>query len=103
MAADPLNYCTVIVPVIDGWIAQWYPKLPALVNVWLKELPGARFPLLKAPVSLVTVCVVESLLVQVTVAPVGTVSVAGANEKLDIVTALADGGGVVVDGVVGVE
>ncbi len=90
-------------PFIDGWMAQWYPKLPALVNVWVKVPPGARFPLLKAPVSLVMVCVVESLLVQVTVVPVGTFSVAGANEKLDMVTALANGGGVVVDGVVGVE
>lgn len=71
--------------------------------MWLKVLPGGRFPLLKTPVSLVTVCVVASLLVQVTVVPVGTVSVAGANEKLDTVTALPDGGGVVVGGVVGVE
>ncbi len=48
----------------------------------------ARFALVKTLSSLVTVWVTESLLVQVTVVPAVTVSVAGEKELLDIVTEL---------------
>jgi hypothetical protein len=54
---------------------------------------GARFPLSKAPVSLVMVCVVESLFVQVTEVPALTVRVAGEKAKLARVTALPEAGG----------
>ena len=59
----------------------------------MKVAFGARLPLSKTPLSLVTVWVVESLLVQVTVVPTLTVSVAGEKAKLARVTELPDAGG----------
>ena len=62
---------------------------------------GARLPLSKAPVSLVTVWVVESLFVQVTESPALIVMVDGEKVKLLKVTKLleADGEDVVGEGV----
>ena len=73
-----------------------------MVNVKLKLLPGERPPLSKAPWSAVTVWVIESLLVQVTLVPIFTVSVAGLKAKFIIVTLLPLLEGVVVVAVVGV-
>ena len=47
-------------------------KVPAAENVLLNVAPGAIFPELNDPSSLVAVCVVTSLLVQVTVPPTAT-------------------------------
>lgn len=47
-----------------------------MLNVFVKEYPAAMSPLLKLSSSAVTVCVVLSLLVQVTVVPVFTVRLA---------------------------
>ncbi len=52
-------------------------------------------PLLNTPLSLVIVCVTESLFVHVTLVPTATVNVAGEKEKFDIVTALFPTGAVV--------
>ena len=60
--------------------------MPAWLNVKLKVWPGPRSPLLNAPVSLVTVCVMESLLVQVTVVPVVTFSDAGLKAYPEMLT-----------------
>ena len=73
-----------------------------MVNVKLKVLPGERNPESKAPWSAVAVWVTESLFVQVTLAPVFTVRVAGLNVKFIIVTLLPLLAGVLVDAVVGV-
>ena len=48
-------------------------------------------PLLKTPVSLVTVCVVESLFVHVTTVPTETVRVAGEKAKFAMETLAAEG------------
>lgn len=58
----------------------------------------ARLPLSNIPVSLVTVCAVISLFVQVTVVPAVTVMAGGDKAKFSIVTALVDTGGGIVAG-----
>ncbi len=57
---------TTTVAFMLAWMEQWYGNVPALVNVKLKTAPGARSPLENELSSAVTVCVVESSLVQVT-------------------------------------
>jgi hypothetical protein len=52
----------------------------------VKELPGLRLPDSNAPVSDVTVCVVESSFVHVTLAPLLIVSAEGLNARPFIVT-----------------
>jgi hypothetical protein len=84
----PRVYWTVTVPVICGWIEQWYAYVPAFVNVCENDEPGASWPLSKLLSFAVTVCVTESLLVQVTLPPVLTVMLAGLKAKFAIVTAL---------------
>jgi hypothetical protein len=64
---------------------------------------GATFPLLKALLSLVIVCVVPSLFVQVTLVPDLTVSGVGENEKLAIVIEALDAAGDEVGDIVGVD
>ena len=59
----------------------------------MKAAFGARLPLSKTPLSLVTVWVVESLLVQVTVVLAFVVNVAGEKAKLASVTEFPDAGG----------
>ena len=49
-----------------------------------------RLPLTKTPVSLAIICVVVSLLVQVTVVPALTVRVPGTKVKLEILTVLPE-------------
>jgi hypothetical protein len=75
---------------MDVCILQWYANVPAWLNVKLKVWPGFRLPLLKAPVSLVTVCATESLLVQVTVVPVETFSDAGLKAYPEMLTAFPE-------------
>jgi len=69
------------VPVIPGWIVQWYVNVPAPVNVWLNEAPGAMRP--ESQLLLVDVCVVLSLLCHVTVVPTATLT--GFGENADVV------------------
>jgi len=70
--------------------------VPATENTLEYLLPIVISPLSKPVASDVTVCVMLSLLVQVTVVPTVTVSVAGEKDILIILTVLATGGGVVV-------
>jgi hypothetical protein len=51
---------------------QWYEKVPAVLNVWLKLRPGESAPELHAPPSAVDVWMVLSLLVHVTESPTAT-------------------------------
>jgi hypothetical protein len=97
--------CTTIVPVMDGWIEQWYGYVPARVKVNGNDAPfpiGGEINATGAPVSDTTVCEVPSLFVQVTVVPAFTVRVAGLNAKFLIATAFAAaaGAGVVAAGTV---
>lgn len=64
---------TLIVPVMDGWMLQWYGKLPTLLNVNENCWPVPRLPLSQTAVSLVEVCVAPPVLVQRTVVPTFTV------------------------------
>ena len=76
---------------------QWYLYVPGVENWWEKVAPWARqfagghkpLPESKAPVSEVTLCIVESWLTQVTVDPAGTVAVAGWKLKFMIETDVA--------------
>lgn len=80
-------------PVIEGWILQWYEKVPALVNVKEYDEPEDRSGDVHdtaSPESELQVCVVESLLVTVTFAPRFTFNVAGEKEKLSMVRADPD-------------
>ena len=70
--------------------------MPATEKTLEYLLPIVISPLSKPEESDVTVCVILSLLVQVTFVPTGTVSVAGENDIFTILTALATGGVVVV-------
>ena len=75
---------------------QWYAKVPGVEKVWLYDEPDAMqwaggqrpFPESKAPLSDVTLCSVWSWLVQVTVVPAVTVTVAGWKLKSWIETAV---------------
>lgn len=69
---------------MDGWIPQEYSKVPLLVKVKVKVFPLAMSGELK--LSDLILCAAESLLVQVTAVPAFTVSVAGLNAKLSILT-----------------
>jgi hypothetical protein len=62
-------HCTLRVPTMLGWIAQWYVNVPGDWNVVLKLPPGAMFPEFQLPLSDREVCVVLSLFTQVTVVP----------------------------------
>jgi hypothetical protein len=61
-------------------------NVPAELKVYLKVALLLIPPLLKTPVSLVTVCETESLLVHVTVVPAATVSVDGVKALPDMFT-----------------
>ena len=76
--------------------------MPRSVNEWLKDALGANLPLSKRPVSLVTVCVEGSWLVQVTDVPTGIVIVSGTKAKSDISASTEVGSGVGVGSAVGV-
>lgn len=67
---------------------QWYATVPAAENVCVNVPPTGMLPLSKLPSSAVTVCVVASLLVQVTVVPGFTVKDAVTKAKFFIETEL---------------
>jgi hypothetical protein len=77
---------TVTVPVIEGWFAQWYAKVPAAANVTLLLAPAAIWPVSKAPVFDVAVWAIPSALRQVIVSPGAMVAGLGTNVKFWIVT-----------------
>ena len=79
--------CTVTLPVICGWIEQWYANVPAVENVTVAELPLVIGPVSNDAPSAVAVCAWASEFVHVTVSPVGTVIEAGENENPEIATA----------------
>src|SRR5215471_14862090 len=58
---------------MPGWSVQWYVKVPLFENVKLNCAFGATV-LPNTPLSLVAVCVIVSLFVQVTVVPAVIVS-----------------------------
>jgi hypothetical protein len=79
---------TTTVPVMLGWMLQWYVKVPAAVNVLANVAPVFILPESKTPgVSELTVCgMPASLFVQVTVSPTDTDTEAGLNAKLTMDT-----------------
>src|SRR5450756_1969137 len=70
-----------------AWIPQTYVNVPAVANVRVYVAPVASGSLPVVPSSHFTLCLGESMLVQVTVAPDFTVRLAGANAKFWIVMA----------------
>jgi hypothetical protein len=64
-----IHHRTVTVPVMPGWIVQWYENVPALGNVLLKVAPAAIVPEFHEPSSPVDVCASASLFVHVSVSP----------------------------------
>lgn len=89
----------MIVPVMLGWIRQWYAKLPLAMNVKAKLRPGARSPELKRPPFAVTVWVTTSRFMNVTRVPARTLRLDGVNAKLMMLTTAAIIGGAVGRGV----
>jgi hypothetical protein len=85
--------CTAMVPVIDGWMLQWYAKVPAFRNTKVNVPPRVSGPLSHAPDVAVVVCEAPSMFVHVTLSPTFTVSDAGVNAKFWIVTARAAASG----------
>jgi hypothetical protein len=73
---------------MNEWIEQWYLTDPDRGNVKEKLWLGFRFPLLKDPLSAVTVWVVLSSLLQVTFCPAFALVVAGWKAKFWIVAAV---------------
>ena len=84
---EPVEASTTIVPFMNGWIAQMYANVPALVNVCEALWPFFNVPVLKLPSLAVAVWSVGPLLVQVTVSPTWIVSDPGVNLKSEIVSA----------------
>lgn len=76
--------CTMTVPVIKGWMAQWYVNVPAVEKVnendcpWLSE---PEFQETADAASLLVVCEALSWFVQTTVVPTGMVTVSGPKAK----------------------
>ena len=72
---------TVIVPVMNEWIVQWYGYTPALSNVKEYMSPGDSNPESQTAVSDVDVCVIWPMFTQQTVVPTGTVTSAGSKKS----------------------
>ena len=69
---------TVTVPVIVGWIVQWYGNVPAVANVTAPvPPPPAMLPASQDASSAVAVWACASEFVHVTVSPTFTVTLAG--------------------------
>jgi uncharacterized membrane protein len=86
------------VPVIPGCIEQWYGYVPGVVKVNEKLCPVASGSLLNSALSalvsvfaLTTVWLTPSWFVQVTVVPLGTVTVCGLNAKFWMTTGTEPG------------
>ena len=74
---------------MNGWMLQWYLKVPALLRATVAEEFGSMFPVSKLlPSSAVNVCAVVSLLVTVTFVPRLTVIAGGTNLKFAMLTEL---------------
>src|SRR5439155_8298047 len=79
-------YLTTIVPVIEGWMVQWYGKFPVVLNVRRNVAPGASVRS-QSPVSDVVVWVVVAVVFfHTTVVPAMILSVLGMNAKLTTAT-----------------
>jgi hypothetical protein len=78
---------TTTVARMKGWMPHAYSKLPVLAKVYEYVAPELIVGEWNAPLSATTVCGSWSWLIQVTVPPVLTVSVAGANAKLSMLMA----------------
>lgn len=76
-----------MVPVIEGWIEQWYLDVPGVSNTNENVPSFAMLPDVKAPESLVTVCAEGSAFVHVTRVPFATFNVEGSNANPLIATA----------------
>jgi hypothetical protein len=92
----------VIVPVIKGWMLQWYANVPSVLKVKEYFWPCKSWLLLNmAPVwnnvvaSLMMVCGAESRFVQVIVVPFEMVTDGGTKAKFWRLTSTVDGIGVV--------
>jgi hypothetical protein len=88
VAVAALTAATITVPVMLGWISQWYVNVPAASNVLAKLAPLLIVPESKTPaVSEVTVCgMPASLCAQVTDSPTFTLTLPGANAKFAMET-----------------
>jgi hypothetical protein len=69
------------------WNVQWYGNVPLVWNVKLNVPPAGSVPESNAPMSLVTVCAMESVFVHVTAVPAATVIGFGANALLPLFSA----------------
>ena len=81
---------TMTVPLmVDGWNAQTYAKVPAMLNVIVFAPPlGASACVSNEPPVALALCCVGSRFVHVTLSPTVTVTVCGENAKVWIVTGL---------------
>jgi hypothetical protein len=79
---------TTIVPCMKLWTVQWYGNVPVVVKVTeALVVPPVIMPVSHTPLSLVLLCGVPvSVLAQITVVPAVTVSTAGTNCRLAMVT-----------------
>ena len=77
-----------MVPVIDGWIEQWYGNVPFVANVKLKLPLGAILPESHTSVSETMSCVVASVFDQVMTPPCETFTGFGTNAAAPNVRAL---------------
>jgi len=83
----PAAASTVIVPVIDEWILQWYGNDPAVENVAVPVPLLPIVPVSNDPSSAVAVWACASEFVHVIVSPTVTVIFRGENENPEIATA----------------
>lgn len=77
---------TVIVPVIVGWIEQWYAYVPALANGTVLLAPAPIGPVSNAPVSDVAVWANPSAFCQVMRSPGAMLVFTGTNVKFRMTT-----------------
>jgi hypothetical protein len=66
---DRYVYWTTIVPIMLGWIEQWYGKVPLVANVTLTVPFAETRPESNAPVSDTISCTSESPFDHVTTVP----------------------------------
>jgi hypothetical protein len=79
---------TVTLPVMSGWMVQWYEYVPAVVNTCENEAPVDRRTLPNEPLSAVTVCWMAGCrFVHVTRVPTRTVMLDGVKAKFAMPTA----------------
>src|SRR5689334_11656936 len=81
-----LELTTRMVPCMFGWMVQMYEKVPGCVNRCEVLCPLLMFGVLKLPSLAVALWGASSWFVQVTVSPTLTVTDAGENAKLTMLT-----------------